>query len=197
MRPVPPTGRTVESPRRVFSGTSRANTSHSAGGRTSNLARTSQRRAVPRSCWRGATVAVRRPSRCVLPQTHGIRRAGHAAEHSGGSAVPSGKVLETAMYESYTGADITDTSDRSGPQCGEVSEDSVGATVRQHSRAAISPERSSRASANRKRPRSMPSVFHNVCVDIGSRPLPTHRVPVVRHSATSACRQRPFDEDRR
>ena len=52
-------------------------------------------------------------------------------------------------------------------------------------------------SANRKRPRSMPSVFHNVCVDIGSRPLPTHRVPVVRHSATSACRQRPFDEDRR
>lgn len=89
MRPVPPPRRTAEPPRRVFPGTSRTNALRSAGGRTSGLARTSRRRAVPRSCWRGATVAVRRPSRCVPPERHGFRKAGHTAEHSGGSAVPS------------------------------------------------------------------------------------------------------------
>ena len=59
------------------------------------------------------------------------------------------------------------------PECHEVSGGSVRATGRQDFPPAISPQRSSRPSANRKRPPSMPRVFHRVRGEIGSRGLPS------------------------
>ena len=68
-------------------------------------------------------------------------------------------------------ADITDTSDRPGPKRREVIGDSVAETLRQEIPAAISPERSSRPSANRKRPHSMSRVFQSIRGEYGWRDL--------------------------
>ena len=66
---------------------------------------------------------------------------------------------ETVVSESRREPGIPNTSARSGPKCREVFGGSVAASLRQDFPVAISPERSSRPSANRKRPRSMPRVF--------------------------------------
>ena len=75
------------------------------------------------------------------------------------------------MSESRGKAGLPDTSDRSGPQCGKVFGGSVNTTLRQDFTVAISPERSSRPSANRKRPRSISRVFHSARDEFGSRDL--------------------------
>ena len=72
------------------------------------------------------------------------------------------------MSESRSEADITEMSDRTGPKCREVFGSSVITTLWQDFPVAIGPERSSRPSANRKRPHPKPRVLHSVRGEIGS-----------------------------
>ena len=54
-----------------------------------------------------------------------------------------------------------DTSERSGPECREIG-GSVGEPSHQEIPVVLSPERSDRPSANRKRPRAISSVFQSI-----------------------------------
>ena len=72
-------------------------------------------------------------------------------------------------------ADITDMSDRPGPECREVSDCSVSVTVRQGFPPAISLEWSSRPSADRKRLRSISRVFQSICGAFGRQELLSSR----------------------
>ena len=67
------------------------------------------------------------------------------------------------MDGSRSKADITDRSDRTGPQCSGVAGGSVGATVRWDFSASIRPQRPIRPPAHRKRPRSSGRVFQSIC----------------------------------
>ena len=75
------------------------------------------------------------------------------------------------MSESGRHACGPHSSDRFGPQCGEMSGGSINTTLRQDLRAAISAQRLGRPSANRKRLRSMSRVFHSVRGEFGLRAL--------------------------
>ena len=63
------------------------------------------------------------------------------------------------MCHSRWKAGVSDPGDRSGPECRKVVVGWGSATLRQDIPATIGPERSSRASANRKRPHSISRVF--------------------------------------
>ena len=59
-------------------------------------------------------------------------------------------------------SDILDTNDRAGPQCREEAGGSVGVTVQRDLSGKISPQRSNRPTAHRKRPRSISCVFGSI-----------------------------------
>ena len=65
------------------------------------------------------------------------------------------------MSESRRNVALPDTSDRTGPECREIG-GSVGESSRQEFPVVLSPERSDRPSANRKRPRAISSVFQSI-----------------------------------
>ena len=65
------------------------------------------------------------------------------------------------MSDAWRQAWDPDTGDLSGPECREIG-GSVGESSHQEFPVVLSPERSDRPSANRKRPRAISSVFQSI-----------------------------------
>ena len=82
---------------------------------------------------------------------------------------------EASITESRRNAGLPVSSDRSGPECREMSVRSVKATVRQEFLPEISTERSRRPSADRERPRSISRVSPSICSALGGR-VHAHRI---------------------
>ena len=109
--------------------------------------------ARPYRSYSGAAGRVRdRPNGCDA-----VSAATNAPAMSSQVTRPS--IPDAVMSESRRTAGLLDLDDRPGPECRKVVVGWVSATLRQDIPATIGPERSSRASANRKRPHSISRVF--------------------------------------